>query len=185
MVACRAHFGWLGAFLQIATVAAAPGDTLIPLEDPSGFDVGFQIHVAFLVLLFGHADGIPDFGNVIEAGSHETALQMILDREIDAAAIDSTVLETELINSPNIRSQIRIIETLGPSPIPPWIIRKDVPFALRKSLQNLLSNMHNDEAGRTILATNRIKKFIVSQNSDYDPLRVMDEVAQKVQLLSV
>lgn len=38
--------------------------------------------------------GLPGtyFGKVIEAGSHETALQMILDHEIDAAAIDSTVL---------------------------------------------------------------------------------------------
>ena len=36
------------------------------------------------------------FGEVIEAGSHQAALEMILDGRVDAAAIDSTVLETEL-----------------------------------------------------------------------------------------
>ena len=35
------------------------------------------------------------FGRVIESGSHETSLQMILDGAIDGSAIDSTVLELE------------------------------------------------------------------------------------------
>ena len=130
--------------------------------------------------------GLPGtyFGKVIAAGSHEMALKMILNHEIDAAAIDSTVLETELQNSPAISSQIRIIETLGPSPIPPWIIRKDVPASLRISIRHLLSNMHKDELGRNILATNRIKKFIVAQDQDYNSLRKMDKTAQQIQLLA-
>ena len=41
------------------------------------------------------AKGMPAayFGRVVESGSHHNSLQMILQRSIDAAAIDSTVLE--------------------------------------------------------------------------------------------
>ena len=122
------------------------------------------------------------FGKVVEAGSHEIALQMILNQTIDAAAIDSTVLETEQNHNPQLKDKLRIIETLGPSPIPPWIIRKEVPRFLRQSLRELLSHMHEDEQGRAILAANRIKKFIVVDDQAYDPLRKMDSVAQRIQL---
>ena len=36
------------------------------------------------------------FSRVVESGSHQASLQMILDGEIDASAIESTVLELEL-----------------------------------------------------------------------------------------
>jgi len=66
------------------------------------------------------------FGKVIESGAHQASLQMILDGQIDASAIDSTVLELEFQRDPAIRSEVRIIETLGPSPIPPWVILKSL-----------------------------------------------------------
>ncbi len=122
------------------------------------------------------------FGKIIETGSHQTAIQMLLNGEIDAAAIDSTVLETERRNTPAIDAQIRVIETLGPSPIPPWIIRKEVPATLRQSIRDVLSNMHKNEVGRRILATNRLHKFIVVADEVYDPLRIMDLLAQRIHL---
>ena len=125
------------------------------------------------------------FGKVVEAGSHEVALQMILHGEIDAAAIDSTVLETELGKSATIGNQIRVIETLGPSPIPPWIIRKEVPTELRQAVREVLRTMHGDGVGRGILANGRIQQFIVVPDSAYDSMRAMDAAAQQVQLAGV
>jgi phosphonate transport system substrate-binding protein len=122
------------------------------------------------------------FGRVIAAGSHENALQMVLRGDVDASAIDSTVLQTELLRVPAINMQLRCIETFGPSPIPPWIIRKEVPAALRQAVRAVLCTMHEDDAGRRILANGRIRQFIAVPDTAYDPIREMDTIAQQVQL---
>jgi phosphonate transport system substrate-binding protein len=48
----------------------------------------------------GHARGY--FGRVVGSGAHQKSLRMILNGEIDASAIDSTVLETELRHRPEL-----------------------------------------------------------------------------------
>lgn len=124
----------------------------------------------------------PYFGKVIEAGAHQTSLQMILDRQIDAAAIDSTVLELELQHQSEIADHIRIIDTFGPSPIPPWVILKRVSPELRHQLRDLLLNMHHTSPGRAILAAGQLERFVQVEDRDYDPIRHMEKEAEQVRL---
>jgi len=141
----------------------------------SGYNV-VRYHLATL----GETSGY--FGKVIESGAHQTSLQMILDRQIDASAIDSTVLELEFQRYPAIRSKVRMIETLGPSPIPPWVILKNLSQKLRKALQELLLHMHKDPQGRAILADGQIAQFAYVEDGDYDAIRSM---AQKAELVTL
>ena len=122
------------------------------------------------------------FGRVVEAGSHQRSLAMILAGEIDAAAIDSTVLETELLLRPEIVGQIRIIERLGPSPIPPWVIRREVPLALAAEIRRAFVEMHTDPAGAGLLAQAQMLHFAPVTDNDYDPIRRMAALAEKVAL---
>lgn len=71
------------------------------------------------------------FGRVLESGAHLSTLRMILRSEVDASAIDSMVLELEFARQPALRNQVRIVETLGPSPAPPWVVRKDLCLEFR------------------------------------------------------
>ena len=41
------------------------------------------------------------FGRVVEAGYHQTAIRMVVDGQVDAAAIDSQVLAVELRDHPS------------------------------------------------------------------------------------
>jgi phosphonate transport system substrate-binding protein len=59
------------------------------------------------------------FGTVVESGAHQTTLQWLVDRQIDGSAVDSTVLELACERDPTLHQHLRIIGTLGPSPIPP------------------------------------------------------------------
>ena len=122
------------------------------------------------------------FGRVIESGAHQASLRMILDRQVDASAIDSTVLELELERQPEIQNDIRIIETLGPSPIPPWLILKTVPQPLRDQLRRVILNMRTDPRGRAILAQARIARFAAVEDRDYDPIREMARLADQITL---
>ncbi len=120
------------------------------------------------------------FGRVIASGEHHISLQMILKRQIDASAIDSTVLEWELEHDPQIRSQIRIITTWGPSPIPPWVILRSVPDAMRQQLRQLLLEMHLNAQGQAILAVGKLRRFASVTDGDYDPIRQMTRLARSV-----
>lgn len=122
------------------------------------------------------------FGRVIQSGGHLTSLRMILGRQVDASAIDSTVLDLELERHPEIESHLRIIETLGPSPIPPWVISKRLPPSFRQELRTLLIEMHHDSAGRQILEAGRITHFVAVEDRDYDPIRRMAHQAEQARL---
>lgn len=122
------------------------------------------------------------FGRVVESGAHQTSLQWILDRRIDAAAIDSTVLETILAAQPEIGEQIRIVDVFGPSPIPPWVIQRSVEPALRHALRHALLHMHEDAAGAALLAAARTARFVEVTDAGYDPIRAMARRSEGINL---
>src|SRR5262249_20618515 len=70
------------------------------------------------------------FGRVVEAGWHERCLSLIAAGEVDAAAIDSHVLETYLQAHPALAPALRVIATLGPSPIQPVVVSRRLPQSL-------------------------------------------------------
>lgn len=82
-----------------------------------GSHSGYNL-IRFHLVAAGKRSGY--FGRVVESGSHQDSLRMILAGLIDASAIDSTVLEMDLARNPSIIQKIRTIAALGPSPAPPW-----------------------------------------------------------------
>jgi phosphonate transport system substrate-binding protein len=141
----------------------------------SGYNV-VRYHLATL------GETAPYFGRAIESGAHQMSLQLLLDGAIDATAIDSTVLEAELLRHPDIEARIRVVATLGPSPIPPWVVLRSVPQELRTVLRTVLLQMHMDPRGRALLAAGRIARFAHVDDRAYDPIRLMDQQAMRVTL---
>jgi len=108
---------------------------------------------------------------------------MILNSQVDASAIDTTVLDWVLSKRPEVAARIRVIETIGPSPIPPWVISTRLPREVRLALRRTLLNMHEDVEGRSILTDGRIMRFMAAHDDDYDPIRRMAAVATTVSLV--
>jgi phosphonate transport system substrate-binding protein len=122
------------------------------------------------------------FRAVLESGAHQTSVQMILEGQIEAAAIDSTVLELMVEHQPALKSQLRVITVFGPSPIPPWVIKTNVNSELRAAIRQALSQMHATAMGRAGLAVGQVARFAGVSDSDYDPIRHMLVVGQQVPL---
>lgn len=122
------------------------------------------------------------FGKVVEAGAHSRSLEMILGGEVDGAAIDSTVLEWFALQRFDLMDQIRVIATLGPSPIPPWVVSRHVAESQRRALHQVLGEMHLDPGGCEILANGRLLRFSAARDRDYDPIREMAHKAERVLL---
>jgi phosphonate transport system substrate-binding protein len=139
----------------------------------SGYNV-VRYHLAVL----GEASAY--FGQVVESGAHQVSLQMILDGRIDASAIDTTVLEQEIRRDPAIRSRIRVLERLGPSPMPPWVVLRSLPPDLGSNLRALLLGMHQDPQGQAVLAKGHMARFAPVKDSDYNAIRHMAKLAAPV-----
>ncbi len=141
---------------------------------------GFNVVRAHLFKL-GELDGF--FADAVETGAHSKSLQMVLTGAVDGAAIDSTVLEWLGSQRNDLAGEIRVIDTLGPSPIPPWVISRQVAASQRRALRQLLAEMHLDSVGRAILADGRLLRFTAADDHDYDPIRAMAHKADRVSLV--
>jgi phosphonate transport system substrate-binding protein len=116
------------------------------------------------------------FNEVQASGAHQVSLEMIRNGRCDASAIDSTVLEIEFANNPALQTQFRVIGTLGPSPIPPWVIRQELPDTLKQEIRQTLLTMHQHAAGLAILASYGVAQFTAVTDKDYDLIRHMAQV---------
>lgn len=118
-------------------------------------------------------------GSSTPAGSaaFRTCSRLIAAGEVDASAIDSTVLETEFRARPVLRRQLRVIESWGPSPAPPWVASRRVPAVLRSQLRGIMLAMHREPGGRAILREARLARFYGVSDRAYDPIRHMARVA--------
>lgn len=170
-------------FSDVITMADTPFRTFDDLRGVSWAFNEPNSHSGYIITRYylatrGERNGF--FGRIIESGAHQTSLRWLLERRIDATAIDSTVLETELAAHPELRSRLRYITHLGPSPIPPWVIRKTVPAPLRNDIREVLLSMHTTAAGRAILRRARMSRFAAVTDTDYDPIRRMAAIAETV-----
>lgn len=113
------------------------------------------------------------FGRLIETGAHRRSLKMVVEGAVDASAIDSTVLEWVLERQPEVAQTIRIIDTLGPSPIPPWVMSQKTAGRDGDKIRQALLAMHDSSAGREVLAVGQLARFAAVADSDYNPIREM------------
>lgn len=141
----------------------------------SGFNV-VRHHLATL----GETGGY--FSSAVESGAHQKSLHMIIRAEVDASVVDSTVLEAEMARAPELQDEIRVIGTMGPSPMPPWVMHKSLAPGLRTELRDALLEMHEDAAGARILAQWGIAHFAAVDDAAYDPIRTMANEAQGIPL---
>ncbi len=75
------------------------------------------------------------FKQTVMSGSHQASLEGILAGRFDGSAIDSIVLELFQAEHPQYASELRTLEILGPSPIPPLVVRRSVTGELRGGVE--------------------------------------------------
>lgn len=135
------------------------------------------------LLKLGETNGF--FGRVINAMSHQNSIRLIADGKLDGGAIDTQVLEVELMQHPELKEQIRIIDTFGPSPIQPVVADKNMTDSLKADIQTILLAIGQDESTKAELAKGIFKCFVRVVDSDYDPIREMLAQAKQANFLTL
>lgn len=124
------------------------------------------------LLQMGETQGF--FGQVLNMGWHERAIDAVIAGELDATAIDAQVLSIRLEQQPHLARQLKVIDVLGPSSIQPVVVRADLPVALKQSIQNALLSMSPHPA----LEATHIERFVPVDDNQYDDIRAMVEAAE-------
>lgn len=125
------------------------------------------------------------FSRVIEAGFHQKAIQMVVDGQVDAAATDCHVLALELRDHPEFASQLKIIDTLGPSTIQPVAVSRQMSLALKETVRDILTEMHRDPAMTQVLNRGLVARFVPVTNADYDDIRAMLVACQHANFMQI
>lgn len=147
-------------------------------NDPGSFS-GYVVLRAHLAALGESGDFCGPIG---ASGGHIRSIERVADGTADASAIDSTVLDIELQRRPALASQLRVIATLGPHPIPPVVVAKHVPAEIVEQLRAALLRMHADALGGATLGAGPIERFVAVCDADYDAIRRTARYAEQVQL---
>lgn len=118
------------------------------------------------------------FGNLVKTGSHLQSLEMLLQGDIDAVAIDSHVLDVLRVHYPNLDTQLRVIDTFGPSSIPPVVVSKNLSALLKQELLRVLLGIHHDLRAAEALRQGLIAKFVPVTNDHYRPIHDMFKLVE-------
>jgi len=125
--------------------------------------------VCYHLLSLGEGGGF--FGKTIRSGAHATSMDWVEAGLVEAAAIDSVVLDMELAQHPERAEVFRVIERLGPAPMPPVAAVAGLAENLRQPLTEALLRMHAGQPGQAILSQGGFQRFAAVTDRDYDPIR--------------
>ena len=103
------------------------------------------------------------FSYLTEAGSHLESIRLLENGEVDAAGLDSNVLRYYLKNQYD--PSIRIIESLGPFPIQPVVIRKNITGELKQAVRKALLRLHENSGDQ--LQSYGFNRFIEPEDGLY------------------
>lgn len=127
-----------------------------------GSNSGYQVMRQGL-MEFGYP---PDFfGNVVQSGFHQRSLRWIIDGKADCSAIDSTVLEQELRDFPELAHHLRIVGILGPTPMPPVIAAERLGSDQIAAIQSAL--LHPDPELQMAMDKAKIHSYAAVTTEDY------------------
>jgi phosphonate transport system substrate-binding protein len=78
------------------------------------------------------------FGEVVRAGFHHRALRMVAEGLVDASAIDCSVLAHEFKSQPSLARAVRVVDSFGPAPSQPVVVRADLPHQQKDAFRRRL-----------------------------------------------
>ena len=109
------------------------------------------------------------FGHMLCSGSHLNSIEAVVGGGADAAAIDSNVLGMRLREDPDLLDGLRVIESWGPFPIQPVVVRSALRPELKDGMRASLLAVDADPRTRRSLSEFGLEGFAPVREEDYSP----------------
>jgi phosphonate transport system substrate-binding protein len=113
------------------------------------------------------------FGKVIYTYSHDNSIMAVAMSLVDGAAVHGQIWEYYHRKDPAVTSRTRIIKKSESFGNPPVVASSHLPPQIKMRMREILFQMHQDEAGKKILAELMIDRFIEPRKKSYEPILAM------------
>lgn len=112
---------------------------------------------------------VPDmfFDRIVYTSSDDRSILAVSTKAVDAAAVDSLVLVSNVHQNPLLKERVRVLwesKAYGP---PPIVVPRGLDAGLEQALKRALLALDEDEEGRKILSAMGIKRFVTAQPQAY------------------
>ncbi len=104
------------------------------------------------------------------AGTHEDAILDVLNRKADIGAAKNTIYERLAASDDRINKELVILERSPDVPENGLAVRKGLDDSLKKKILEALLKMHEDSEGAGILEAFGVRRFIETNDTDYQPV---------------
>jgi len=106
----------------------------------------------------------------ILVGSHDAAIQAVLNKEADIGAAKNTMYDQMAVENPGLQKELVILATSGVVPQNCLAVRKDLDPELKNALRRVLTEMDKDQDGVEALRRFGARGFIETSDGDYEYL---------------
>jgi phosphonate transport system substrate-binding protein len=107
------------------------------------------------------------FSRIVASGAHVRSIELVSRGEADLSAVDSNVLLLARRRDPDLDGRLRVLESWGPSPIQPVLVRSTLDAALKASIARILLAMHRDANMAQRLAAFGVLRFASADEAAY------------------
>lgn len=114
------------------------------------------------------------FRRVLFTYSHDDAIRAVASGVVDGAAVDSLVYEFALAREPELAGKVEVVHRSEPFAMPPVVAGPGLRPQMRAELAELLLGLHEDPAGRRMLAAVGIDRFEIIADEAYDSVRALE-----------
>jgi phosphonate transport system substrate-binding protein len=118
------------------------------------------------------------FRSVLFTYSDDGSIRAVVDKIVDAAAVDGQVFAGQLRKQPELARQLRVIHRSPRLGISPVVVPESFNPRLRKTLQDKLLGMHANKSGRAILVHLGVLRFEEPPQGLYDYAQAVLNQAQ-------
>ena len=143
------------------------GKTLVLVERAT--TAGYVFPLAWFKL-----QGVKDintyFSDHFFAGSHDAAIDAVLNNKADIGAAKNTIYERMRELHPRVDKELVILASSPRVPSNGLCVRNNLPEKHKEQLKNLLLNLHQDGKGVNVLLKFGAKYFVATSKEDYQPV---------------
>lgn len=171
-----------GEKVYYAYIITAPDSAINNFDDLRGHsfaftdpdsNTGFLVPVYMLALKGESPDNF--FSRYQFSGNHGLSIEKVARKEVDGAAVDHLIWEYFNATDPTFTSKTKVIHKSSPYGMPPVVTHPATDPVLKKRVQDILLNMHQDPDGMRILAKIFVDRFYVPKDSEYGTIREMEK----------
>ncbi len=106
-------------------------------------------------------------GDIFFAGSHDAAVQAVLNKEANIGAAKNTIFDQLATENPRVRNELVILAASDVVPQNCLALRKDLDPELKAALKKALLTMNQEKEGEETLRHFGARGFIETSDSDY------------------